>query len=319
MTNKYRYLLVLLFLMLALLVFGCSPSPTLSVFPTTKPASTTTATIVQPTLTVSPLPPTDTATVLPPTTTNTVVPTLTETSTHVPPSPTLTDEPPIAKLFGYTVCRFGPGTIYPVHTSIKKESFAYVRGRLDDDSWYLIEFPENEERCWIFNEIVTFDKTAERLPVLTPPPKPTPAPVPTQSEEDIKLGVKYYLIIPDNGGPFACGDGMAYFYSGMNGKGVEDDITVALNALFSVKLEYIGNYYNPVYKSSLRVQDVAVENGHATIRLGGNFVKPNSICEAKRIHLQVWETARQFSEIKYRPIIWVNNALLGDLLEDVQK
>ena len=189
----------------------------------------------------------------------------------------------------------------------------------DDDSWFLIEIPNNGETCWIYSGIVDLDKTASLVPVLTPPPRPTPAPAPTQSEEEIVLGPKYFLIIPDNGGPFACGDGMVYFYSGKKSKDIEDDITVALNALFSVKTEYVGDYYNPLYKSSLNVKDVDVENGHATIVLGGKFVKPKSVCEAKRIHLQVWETASQFSDITRRPIIFVNNALLGDLLEDVKK
>ena len=275
--------------------------------------------VVMPTFSPSPVTPTETATMLPPTLTDTSVPTLTELPTEIPSSPTPTEVPPIATLFGSTVCRFGPGTIYPVHTSIKEGKTAVVRGQIDDGRWYLIEFPESEETCWIFNEIVELDITAELVPILTPPAKPTPRPAPTQSEEEKVLGVKYFLIIPDNGGPFACGDGLAYFYSGKNGKGIEDDITVALNALFEVKTEYVGNYYNPVYKSSLRVRDVEVENGDATIWLVGNFVKPMSECESKRIHSQVWETARQFSEIKSRPIIWVNNALLGDLLEHIKK
>jgi hypothetical protein len=225
----------------------------------------------------------------------------------------------VATLFGYTVCRYGPGTIYPVHTYFEEDGSALVSGRLEDESWFLIELPESGDTCWIFNEIVQLDKSAALMPVLTPPPKPTPAPAPTQSEEEKALGVKYFLIIPDNGGPFACGDGLAYFYSGKKGKGVEDDIAVALNALFSVNTEFVGNYYNPVYKSSLRVRHVDVEDGRATIRLSGNFVKPKTECEAKRIHLQVWRTASQFSEIKHRPVIWVNNVLLGDLLEAIQK
>jgi hypothetical protein len=157
------------------------------------------------------------------------------------------------------------------------------------------------------------------MPVLTPPPSPTPAPAPTQRDEEKALGVKYYLIIPDNGGPFACGDGLAYFYSGKKGKDTEDKIEAALNALFSVKTEYVGNYYNPIFESSLSVKDVEVENGRATIWLGGKFVRPKSECEAERIHLQVWETASRFSDVKHRPIIFVNNALLGDLLRAVQK
>ncbi len=322
MENIVRQLwMTLLIILAAFLAFGCSSSPKSTQSSTVEPVLTATASVtaVTPTLTSSPVLPTKSATTRAQIPTDTIVPTRTITPTDIPPSPTPTETPPVAILFRSTVCRYGPGRAYPVHTSFKEDGFANVRGRLDDDSWYLIELPESGETCWIFNEIVELDKTAALMPVVTPPPKPTPAPVPTQSEVEKKLGVKYFLIIPDNGGPFACGDGMAYFYSGKKGKGIEDDITVALNALFSVKVEYVGNYYNPIYKSSLNVKDVDVENGHATIWLGGNFVKPLSVCEAKRIHLQVWETARQFSEIKRRPIIWVNNALLGDLLEHVQK
>ena len=196
---------------------------------------------------------------------------------------------------------------------------AFVRGRLEDDSWFLIELQETGETCWIFNEIVDLDKEIAMVPVMTPPPFPTPAPVPTKTEEEIALGPKYFLIIPENGGPFACGDGLAYFYSYQKSKGVEEDITVALNALFSVRVEYVNQYYNPVYQSSLRVKDVEMNNGRPTIYLGGNFVKPKTKCDAERIHLQVWETASQFPEVRTRPIIWVNNVLLGDLLEGIQK
>jgi len=62
-----------------------------------------------------------------------------------------------------------------------------------------------------------------------------------------------------------------------------------------------------------------VEDGRATIWLSGKFVKPKDKCEAERIHLQVWRTASQFAEVTHRPVIYVNNALLGDLLEDIQK
>jgi hypothetical protein len=272
-------------------------------------------------LSPSTITPTNTATMIPATLTFTAVPSLTNTSTDLPPTPTATatETPPLANLFGYTVCRFGPGTIFPVHTSIGEDGTAFVRGRLEDDQWYLIEFPESGETCWIFHEIIEIGKTAAQIPILTPPPLPTPAPVPTQSEEEKALGLKYFLIIPDNGGPFACGDGIAYFYSGKKGNGIEDDIKVALNALFSVESEYVGNYYNPIYKSNLRAKSVKVENGGATIYLRGTFVKPMSECEAERIHTQVWRTASQFSEITKRPIIWVNNVLLGDLLEHIQE
>jgi hypothetical protein len=257
---------------------------------------------------------------MPPTQTNTDTPTITDAPTNLPPSLTATEVPPLASLYGYTVCRHGPGTVYTVHTSFKEDGIGIVRGRLEDDSWYLIELPESGETCWIFHEIIELENNADdSMPVMTPPPKPTPAPAPTQSEEEKKLGEKYYLIIPDNGGPFACGDGLAYFYTGKKGKSIEEEIKIALNGLFSVKSEYVGNYYNPVYRSSLRVKDVDFENGRVTVWLSGTFVKAKSECEAKRIHLQIWETARRFSDVKHRPIIYLNKTLLGDLLEDVKK
>jgi hypothetical protein len=317
-SKKMRLLFV--FFLISFSLLSCIPSPSEQMAKEPKiPTVSSTNTPVVITETLTPEVPTETLSPMPPAYTETVLPTQTKTATRIPPSPTLTEEPPLASLFRSSVCRFGPGTIFPVHTYIKEDRTAIVRGRLDDNTWYLIELPENQEKCWIFNQIVELDKVVDSMPILTPPPKPTPAPAPTQSEEEKKLGVKYFLIIPDNGGPFACGDGLAYFYSGKNGKEIEDDITVALNALFSVKTEFVGNYYNPLYKSSLKVKDVEYENGHANIWLAGNFVKPISECEAQRIRLQVWETASQFSKIKQRPIIWVNNALLGDLLQAIQQ
>lgn len=298
----------------ALFLAGCQSA--------TEPASTATQ---NPTITHTVLPPTETpipstatASPIPPTETTTA--TLSPTPTQVPSeTATPTEEAPLATIYSYSVCRFGPGTAFTIHTYFEEDSSAIVRGRLEDDSWLLVELPESGETCWIFNEIIDLNKDIAMMPVLTPPPLPTPAPVPTQTDEEKAKGVKYFLIIPDNGGPFACGDGLVYFYSGKKGKDVEDDITVALNALFSVKTEYVGDYYNPVYQSNLRVKDVEVDAaGHVTVWLGGNFAKPKTECEAKRIHLQVWETASQFGEVKYRPVIWVGDALLGDLLRAIQ-
>lgn len=306
---------VLIIVMIFLALVGCSsetpasptvaellPSATLTSVPPTQ-------TPVPVTATFTPIPPTET-----PTETLSPTPTLTSSATATP-----TEVPPMASLYAYTVCRSGPATAYDVLRYFEEDGVAPVRGRLEDDSWYVIELPENGETCWIFNEIVDLDKDVAGLPVMTPPPFPTPAPAPTKTEEELTLGPKYFLIIPDNGGPFACGDGLAYFYSYQKSKGVEEDITVALNALFSVKTEYVNQYYNPVYQSSLKVKDVIVENGNATIYLAGTFVKPKSKCEADRIHLQVWQTASQFPKVTKRPVIWVNNVLLGDLLEAIQK
>jgi len=299
----------------ALLVVGCSSSAQLS--PTYTESPPDTVTLVLPTITHTPIPPTETSTLVPssktPTTTPSPTPTLTPSRTVTP-----TEVPPEAVIYASTVCRHGPGTAFTVHTHFLENSSALVRGQLEDGTWLLVEPAGIGETCWVFKEIVDLDKEISMVAILTPPPFPTPAPVPTKTEEDLARGPKYFLIIPDNGGPFACGDGLAYFYSYQKSHTPEEDIKVALNALFSVRQEYVGNYYNPVYQSSLRVKDVEFNNGRPTIRLGGTFVKPKSKCEAERIHLQVWKTASQFSSVTSRPIIFVGNALLGDLLQAIQ-
>jgi len=59
--------------------------------------------------------------------------------------------------------------------------------------------------------------------------------------------------------------------------------------------------------------DVNHATGKVTVFLEGSIPKPPDACEAKRIHDQVWETARQISG--YRNIgIRVGNKLLGDLI-----
>jgi hypothetical protein len=317
--NYHHKCIILIWLFAASLIAGCSSSDS-DQGNLAEPLKT-------PRYTITNLPPEDSPTTIPPsitptampTSTETQVPTQTSTATDIPPTATFTEEPLFASTYAGTVCRTGPGTVYPVLVSILENGTAMIKGKLQDQTWYLIEFAQTGETCWIFNEIIELNGDDVSTLIMTPPPSPTPAPAPTQSEEQKKLGVKYFLIIPDNGGPFACGDGMAYFYSGKSGKDTEGDITAALNALFSVKSEYVGNYYNPVFRSNLRVKDVELNNGNTTIRLGGNFVKPKSECEAKRIHLQVWKTASQFSEVRNRPIIWVNNVLLGDLLEHIKE
>jgi hypothetical protein len=234
------------------------------------------------------------------------------------PTSTSTEIPPVAEIYGGTICREGPGTIYPLHTPFLAPATAYVLGRLADSSWYYIELSEEEGRCWIFNEIVILDRSADQMPVMEPPPKPTPAPAPTADEAEEAKGVKYYLIIPETGGPFGCGDGIAYFYTGSKvSGGSAEKIKTALNALLAIPSEYVGKYYNPLYQSTLRVRKVDV-NGSVTIQMSGKLIWDQTDCEAKRIRAQIWETAKGYANGKHIDI-WVNNVPLGDLLENVKK
>ncbi|MBU0510085.1 MAG: hypothetical protein KJ638_00080 [Chloroflexi bacterium] len=294
-----------LYWLLGLLAFitGCVPQSTATPVPVAEAA---TATQKTPTQTNTPPPPTSTPT-LPPSATPTPPPTKTPTST---PSPTATEEPAALTMDQNAICRSGPGTVYDVVTYLVEGAQADVEGRIEDDSWWLIQPPEAEAACWVSAEIVSVRGDLEGLPVLTPPPLPTLSPTPTLTS----AGVYYILIAENTGGPLGCGDGLIKFYPGiLSHGGFEDDIKTALNALFSNHSEYYNGLYNPLYKSDLRAKSVELDASNTpVIQLGGTFVKPKDECESKRMHAQVWYTVAQFSS--KRAIIFLNNALLGDLM-----
>jgi hypothetical protein len=129
-------------------------------------------------------------------------------------------------------------------------------------------------------------------------------------------GVRYFLIAPDTGGPFGCGDGLVYFTSEYPPSGnVEKDIKNALRALFKLKVKEVGGYYNPVYNAHLIVNEVNFDasTGKVVIHLSGSIPKPEDECEADRVHDVVWETVRKFPGVNSVGI-WVGNFLLGDLI-----
>jgi hypothetical protein len=127
---------------------------------------------------------------------------------------------------------------------------------------------------------------------------------------------KVTWMVLNTGGPFGCGDGLVYYYTGKKRTGdVERDISSALNALLKIRTEFVGNYYNPTHNAHLHVKNVEVNHttGRVVVYLEGSIPKPADVCEAKRVHDQVWETARQISG--YRDVgIHVGNKLLGDLI-----
>lgn len=176
----------------------------------------------------------------------------------------------------------------------------------------MVEEPEFKSTCWVSTEYASLAGDLESLPVFTPEPTPT---TPASATPEQK-GMKVFLINPDTGGPFGCGDGLVYYYTGKKPTGdIERDIATAMNALFKLKTKDVGGYYNPVYNAHLHVKqvDVIEETGMVFIYLAGSIPKPPNVCEADRIHDQVWETARQISG--YRKVtIRVGNKLLGDLI-----
>jgi hypothetical protein len=311
---RFQIQMICIISLFMILAFGCSTSSNLTTTPVNTSPAESTSNQSELTETPSPLPPSKTPTTIPPSPTETSTLEPTETSTNTPP-PTATEAPPSVVVDQESGCRAGPSTSYRILAFLSPGDTGIMDGRTENSNWVRIQLLDAEQPCWVFSDFVTLESDLALVAVITPVPLPTGTAGPTKEPS----GPKYFLIIPNNGGPFACGDGLVYYYSNKKGKSLEDDITIALNALFSVQSEYVGDYYNPLYKSSLRVKDVEVVNGLPTIWLGGKFVKPKTDCDAKRMHLQVWETARQFGGVTKRPIIWVNNVLLGDLLVGREK
>ncbi len=124
-----------------------------------------------------------------------------------------------------------------------------------------------------------------------------------------------YYILPDTGGPIACGDSLVTAYSGLVKTGdIKKDVTAALNRLFSIGTKKVGELSNPLYQSKLRVSSISYNknDNQLLVHLTGGFVKPKEDCDQLRYRWQVWSTIRQFG-VK-NVIVWAGDQLLGDLL-----
>jgi hypothetical protein len=256
---------------------GCTSQGT----PITEVASPSATLLPSPSPTKTELPPTATRTQLPPTSTGT--PTATSTHTVTP-----TSQPPELIIVENVACRTGPGLVYDIRAYLSQNTTPVLIAGSEDQAWWFVEEPQFEANCWVSTDFASLQGDLDLLPVFTPEPTPTQVPSPTSEEK----GMKVFMVNLNTGGPFGCGDGLVYFYTGKQRTGdVERDISAAMNALFKLK----------------------TSSGKVFIYLGGSIPKPPDECEAQRIHDQVWETARQISG--YRSItIRVNNKLLGDLI-----
>lgn len=285
-------------ILLAIFLAGCGAAT---------PAATTQPAVSSETPSPTPLPPTATFTLLPPspTSTQTASPTAspTATATSVPPSLTVDQN---------VVCLNGPGEIYGVRAYLNANTTPRLYGSTADRDWFAVQAPDIQADCWVSVNFVTLQGEVQLLPVLTPPPLPPPPPTETP---DLR-GSKYFLIAPGAGGPFGCGDGLVYFYTGIKNQGsVEENIMDALNALLKLGVKDLDGYYNALYNARAKVKIVQFDqgSGRAKIHLSGTIPKPKDVCESKRIHAQIWETVRQFSKVKSIEI-WIGNLLLGDWL-----
>ncbi len=93
-----------------------------------------------------------------------------------PAAPTATPESEVFSVNTGANCRRGPGTVYDVVTAFPEGTRLKVVGRSNDGSWWLVQIPNNTERCWISNVTGTFTGNPSVPAVVAAPPTPTPVP-----------------------------------------------------------------------------------------------------------------------------------------------
>jgi hypothetical protein len=124
-----------------------------------------------------------------------------------------------------------------------------------------------------------------------------------------------YYIQTGTGGPVACGDSLIKVNTGLYRSGdVAADVRTALGRLFN-KQQYLGNLYNPISRSNLKVVSVDFKDyeGLADVSLDGAYVRSEDRCDDGRVRAQIWTTIRQFPGVKTVYIL-LNGNLLGDIL-----
>lgn len=103
--------------------------------------------------------------------TSTPVPTPTETGL---PSATPTPQNPL--VLRDTLCWVGPGAIYEVVSSLKKDARVELLGRGSIEGWWIVRNPIYNDECWVQASDLQLDAsyyTAD-LKTFYPPPTPTP-------------------------------------------------------------------------------------------------------------------------------------------------
>jgi uncharacterized protein YraI len=70
-------------------------------------------------------------------------------------------------------CRRGPGTVYDIVTSLEAGERVSIRGRNADSSWWWIQLPNSQARCWVSTVVVEVSRSADEVPSVPIPPTPT--------------------------------------------------------------------------------------------------------------------------------------------------
>ncbi|MCJ7435770.1 MAG: Ig-like domain-containing protein [Anaerolineales bacterium] len=132
------------------------------------------------------LTPTEEQSVGPPSTI-TVTITITATVTNTPVTPPPPPASPSVVANKDANCREGPGTAYEVYGSLLKGEEAVIKGRLQDNSWFLIALAGSSSNCWISAITVDVRGDPDSVQVVVAPPPPQQAPPPQQNPPPVDV------------------------------------------------------------------------------------------------------------------------------------
>ena len=159
----------------------------------------------------------------------------------------------------------------------------------------------------------------------TPLPTDTPTISPTATSASAAAGglpggggdtVRIFFIQEKTGGPI-CGDLAIGIGSGVpRSKNTAADLEAALKVLFSYRTEYVAGLYNPLYRSTLSVNQVEFHSsGLVEVWLTGKYERTKDKCDNSRVKAQVWSTVRQFRGVTATNI-YLNAVPFGDLVSN---
>jgi hypothetical protein len=116
--------------------------------------------------------------------TDTPTPPPTETGT---PTPIPTPQNPL--VLKDALCWQGPGPVYEVVSSVKKDARVEILGRGSSGGWWIIRNPIYKDPCWLMGDVLQFDTgfNVSGLKVFDPPPTPTLTPRPTNTPTNTPL------------------------------------------------------------------------------------------------------------------------------------
>jgi hypothetical protein len=159
-------------------------------------------------------------------------------------------------------------------------------------------------------------------PTFTSAPTETEIPTETSAVPTVSISFPSVPIVPDpmyvyfiqlnTGGGVGCGDSSYGISAGFSrSNDIAKNVKLALEHLFSIKTEYYGSFYNPLFRSNIRVENVKLKNGLITVNLMGTYVPSGDDCDSTRVKAQVWDTIKQQKGVETTNI-YLNGIPFGD-------